>query len=216
MKRKFILAHRGWWTAPEEQNSTVALERAIEAGFGIETDIRDRDGELVISHNPPLINIKTPSLSWLLGRCRAHNYDGVLAINIKSDGLAKLVSAQLSEHPDIQTFVFDMSVPDMLGYLEANLSVFSRMSEHETKPACENQSAGIWLDSFGLQFPQGDVLKRLVEEYRSVAVVSPELHGREHRQFWAEIRQTVSLYPDLVSLCTDFPDEAEQFFAELS
>ena len=49
-----ILAHRGFWTEPAEKNSREALERAFREGFGIETDIRDRNGALVVSHDPPV------------------------------------------------------------------------------------------------------------------------------------------------------------------
>lgn len=39
-----------------EQNKLVAFKRAINFGFGIETDIRDFNGKLVISHDLPNIN----------------------------------------------------------------------------------------------------------------------------------------------------------------
>jgi glycerophosphoryl diester phosphodiesterase len=51
--RSRILAHRGYWLEPGEKNSLSAFRRAFEGGFGIETDIRDLDGELVVSHDPP-------------------------------------------------------------------------------------------------------------------------------------------------------------------
>jgi hypothetical protein len=41
-----ILAHRGWWTSREHQNSLDALTRALTAGFGVEADIRDCAGRL--------------------------------------------------------------------------------------------------------------------------------------------------------------------------
>ena len=46
-----IVAHRGCWYSEEEKNTKEALIRAFEKRFGIETDIRDRNGQLVISHN---------------------------------------------------------------------------------------------------------------------------------------------------------------------
>ena len=47
-----ILAHRGRWRSPSEKNSEGAFRAALSAGYGIETDIRDFDGRLVISHDP--------------------------------------------------------------------------------------------------------------------------------------------------------------------
>ena len=48
-----ILAHRGCWGQSVKRNSFEALKRALEEGFGIETDFRDCNGVIVISHDPP-------------------------------------------------------------------------------------------------------------------------------------------------------------------
>lgn len=48
-----ILAHRGFWKEETEKNTKIAFERAFNSGFGIETDLRDIKGEIVISHNMP-------------------------------------------------------------------------------------------------------------------------------------------------------------------
>lgn len=48
-----IIAHRGYWLNPSEKNTTLAFSRALQYGFGIETDFRDFDGALVVSHDPP-------------------------------------------------------------------------------------------------------------------------------------------------------------------
>ena len=48
-----ILAHRGFWQSEDEKNTKVAFERAFDNGFGIETDLRDIKGTIVISHNMP-------------------------------------------------------------------------------------------------------------------------------------------------------------------
>ena len=46
-----ILAHRGLWTQTEEKNTVSAIKYAFQSGFGIETDLRDFQEKLVISHN---------------------------------------------------------------------------------------------------------------------------------------------------------------------
>ena len=56
MKKSNILAHRGLWFCEEEKNSSNALFKALDLGFGIETDVRDLCGELIISHDPPMLN----------------------------------------------------------------------------------------------------------------------------------------------------------------
>ena len=54
MDRCNILAHRGVWGSKEEQNSRSAIRHALVGSFGIETDIRDHDGQVVLSHDIPL------------------------------------------------------------------------------------------------------------------------------------------------------------------
>ena len=48
-----ILSHRGFWLNPEEKNKQISFKRAVDCGYGIETDIRDYNGKLVISHDIP-------------------------------------------------------------------------------------------------------------------------------------------------------------------
>ena len=48
-----VLSHRGYWKTAVEKNTPTAFKRSFELGFGTETDVRDRNGELVISHDMP-------------------------------------------------------------------------------------------------------------------------------------------------------------------
>ncbi len=48
-------AHRGLHSEDAAENSITAFSRAVEAGYGIELDVRlSRDGELVVFHDPTL------------------------------------------------------------------------------------------------------------------------------------------------------------------
>ena len=84
MDKGSILAHRGWWQKESEKNTPAALVRALSAGFGIETDIRDLNGELVISHDPPVDSQTTAN--WLFNQYNKIKANGRIALNIKSDG----------------------------------------------------------------------------------------------------------------------------------
>ncbi len=110
-----ILAHRGWWTDPAEKNSEVAFRRAFAAGFGIETDVRDQNGELKISHDMP-VGDDLMTLSRLLELWAEYPGAGTIALNIKADGLQAGVVAAFAAQP-APVFCFDMAVPDALGYL---------------------------------------------------------------------------------------------------
>jgi hypothetical protein len=71
-----------------------------------------------------------------------------LALNIKSDGLQVLVKKYLMDYEIRDYFVFDMSVPDTLGYLKHGLQVFVRQSEYEPVPVFYDSAAGVWMDCF--------------------------------------------------------------------
>src|SRR3546814_1451366 len=92
-----ILAHRGFWNVPEEKNSWTAIERAFASGFGIETDIRDQHGRLVISHDPP--SGRCIDFQDVLALHRRHGAPGPMALNVKADGLQGLFTAEFAGAP---------------------------------------------------------------------------------------------------------------------
>ena len=66
-----IIAHRGAsWHEPE--NTLPAFERAIELGAdAIELDVRaDREGRLVVTHDPPVHGAAYPTLEEAIDLCR--------------------------------------------------------------------------------------------------------------------------------------------------
>lgn len=173
-----FLAHRGLWTEPHRRNSRSAIRDAFQHGFGVETDIRDHDGRLVISHD--MATGETMPLSDLLTDYDAAGRPGQLALNIKADGLTATLLQELDAFDNMREhiFVFDMSVPDMLHYLRKGISVFTRFSEYEPVPPLEAQADGIWMDCFvNLWVDPEDVVRRIRKGQR-LAIVSPELHGR--------------------------------------
>ena len=141
-----IIAHRGMWSKLQEKNTLTAFKRALEHGFGIETDFRDRDGRLVISHDLPDEN--SISAETFFDLCNQYTDADPHAINIKSDGLQTLHASHVKEWPSKRYFIFDMSVPDTLGYLKAQLNTFSRVSEHETYQDFGGKTKGVWVDGF--------------------------------------------------------------------
>lgn len=200
-----IIAHRGMWDRPEEQNTLEAFARAFSAGFGIETDVRDCAGRLVISHNPP--SGSEPDFEACLDIPGSR--DMPIAINVKSDGLAGALHGLCSRKRLSRRFVFDMSVPDMRQQLAAGNPVYARMSEVEKTPPWQNELAGIWLDGFAGLWYGANILAALLEHF-GVCVVSQELHGRDHSAQWAMLRPYAA-YENLM-LCTDLPGQAQEYF----
>lgn len=204
-----VLSHRGYWLEEHERNQRIAFDRSFRLSFGTETDLRDANGEIVISHDVPTGVELT--FKQLLELYRQHS-DGdlPLALNVKADGLASLVKKALSSMPGLDAFMFDMAVPDMLSYFQAGIPVFTRMSEVEREPPWFDQSAGIWLDSFGPTWFNEKLVCELLSTGKRVCIVSSELHKREPLDLWTMLAPH-SNETNLL-LCTDQPELARDFF----
>jgi glycerophosphoryl diester phosphodiesterase len=106
-----VIAHRGaCWNAPE--NTLEAFELAIEEGADyVEFDVRDREGELVICHNPgPPAGVATleEALGLLCGRVG-------LAVELKEPNLAERTLQALRKHDvDSDELVFLSFLADEL------------------------------------------------------------------------------------------------------
>lgn len=204
-----ILSHRGYWLHAQEKNTVAAFERSFALGYGTETDVRDLAGQLVISHDPPQGGELTlAQLLALAGRDQP-----MLAINIKADGLARLVAQEMARHAYTNWFVFDMSVPDTRAQLDAGNPTYVRMSDIEPAPPFMGVASGVWLDAFESDAWRIDALARLLERDMQVCLVSPELHRRAHQPFWQQLKASSLHLHGKVALCTDLPEQASTFFA---
>lgn len=208
-----IISHRGYWITPDQKNTEIAFGRSFEKCFGIETDIRDCDGHLVVSHNVPAGAVMSVASLFKLTNSYPCSCQERLtfALNIKSDGLAEMVGEVLEEYPELDCFVFDMSVPDMRSFLLSGIPVFTRLSEFEQSPVWLSQSAGVWLDCFESEWYSIKLIEELLLEGKRVCIVSPELHGRPYRDQWKKLRDIDDCQ---LMLCTDYPADAEAYFAK--
>jgi hypothetical protein len=206
MRDILMLAHRGWWTARAEQNTMVAFRRALVAGHGIETDVRDFAGRLVIAHDPP----RSDALPFEAFLDLAAQYPTLpLAINIKSDGLAQAVTAAMREANHMDWFAFDMSVPDSLAWRRVGAPFLTRRSEYEEPGRLDAEAAGIWLDCFEADWWKDELVEDLLANGKIVAVVSPELHGRDPRPIWQRLRALRDDGRGRLMLCTDHPEQGD-------
>jgi hypothetical protein len=205
-----IFAHRGLWSWSSLKNSREALTTALRHGYGLETDIRDQCGELVISHDPPT-NGAWP-LRELLEEYNKIGATGTLAFNIKADGLAAELHRLVQAYQIDRYFVFDMSIPDMLQYDQLNIPFFSRRSEFESQIVAVDRCTGIWLDAFESDWYDAETIVGLLELNKYVAVVSPEIHGRDPRPVWELLRGIVRPRSP-IHCCTDRPDEFQKWMS---
>jgi hypothetical protein len=199
------IAHRGLWKEKSDQNTLESFQRAFDSGFGVELDVRDKDGRLVVSHDP--ISYRD-SLDFEQIVELFKQYDDKLAINIKSDGLLSMLMSFLGEIDESRYFIFDMSVPETLTYLKSSLSTYMRISEYEDFSELHKKSNGIWLDAFENDWWIGK--NQIFEDSKPICVVSPELHGREKTKAWNYLKDTN--FRNELYICTDEPELAKIFF----
>jgi glycerophosphoryl diester phosphodiesterase len=153
-----IIAHRGYWKNKDESNTLQAFKRAIDLGFGIETDFRDLNGELVIAHDPPTID-SAIKIQDFLDLYATRQGALTLAMNIKADGLQQLIIDFIQAGKIESYFVFDMSFPDMRLYAQKNINFYTRLSEFEPLSMFNGQASGIWVDSFEHEWLDAKVIK---------------------------------------------------------
>lgn len=137
-----VIAHRGWWHTPDEQNTLTAFARAFDAGIGVELDVRDWNGELVVSHDPPFMK---PADIYAYAGCSLTTFSevlellgdrpNVLAVNVKSCGLAPLFAKLRAP---ANWFFFDLPPYEYREYKKYGLI--------EVSPAISNELFGCEAD----------------------------------------------------------------------
>jgi hypothetical protein len=208
-----ILSHRGYWKEPAEKNLPISFGRSFSLGFGTETDIRDYKGELVISHD--IADEKCITAKEMFEIYNKFDNTLPLALNIKADGLQAKLKELLKLFNITNYFVFDMSVPDGLGYLKQNIKAFTRESEYEKIPSFYDEACGVWLDEFQGHWITKDVVESHLRNNKQICIVSPDLHKREYKAEWEHyklIKKELGI--NNLMLCTDYPEEAKEFFSE--
>lgn len=225
MSHFIILAHRGNVRGPdrETENTVEAYRVAVEAGFGLEIDVRrDRAGGFYISHD---IANRTEAncLEAFEPVFRAHA-DCVVAVNVKELGyeldLAQLVQRGVFGN---RAFLFDAELlePRNRGRTQrlvrrtlATQAVLlaNRVSDRdETVEQClEIPGEVVWADEFDRFWLDQPTIQRLRASGRRIYVISPELHGfdRDLRlQRWADFKRW-----QVDGICTDFANDAHAYF----
>ncbi len=202
-RNKEIIAHRGWWKAENEKNTKTAFERAFDSGFGVETDLRDIKGEIVISHNMPRGNEMSfeDLLKLLDGRALT------LALNIKADGMADEIKRLLEKYNVSNYFTFDMSIPEMVYQHKTGLNVFTGLSDIVPEPIMYERAIGVWLDCFNSDWFGEAEIQNILNQDKKVCIVSPDLHKREYKSVWEKYKKMKE-----IMLCTDYPQEAKEYF----
>lgn len=206
-----MIAHRGYWKTAEEKNSIGALYRALDAGYGFETDLRDYCGRLVISHN--IADESCTSAEKIFEYYHNRECAVQLALNVKADGIQDLLEKLLEKYSITNYFLFDMSVPEQVVNKNRGITFYTRHSDIEESCVLYEHAAGVWLDSFyDDEWLTEDVIHRHIDAGKPVCIVSPELHQKPQGRVWKMLKDCCLHKSELVSLCTDIPDNAKEYF----
>lgn len=207
-----IISHRGYWKEHVEKNQIHAFKRSFSLGFGTETDVRDLNGKIIISHDMPSSEDDCLTFDDFLKIYTSYDNSLPIAINIKADGLQSELKESLHKYGVFNYRLFDMSLPDLIATKKLRLEFLTRLSDIENEPLLLDDSKGIWLDSFESDWFDENDIKDFLKIGKEVWIVSPELHGREHISVWQMLKKSNLLTDKMIILCTDFPELAKEFF----
>jgi hypothetical protein len=187
-------------------NTSEALLK-IPTKSGVEIDIRSRDDQLILHHDPfcdgELLS------DWL------KNYKHkLLILNVKEEGLEPQILSLMEKYCIDHFFFLDQSFPFIIKSLNAGEKRTAvRVSEYEsieTALKVAGNAQWVWVDCF-TKFPinQNEAL-RLKENFK-ICIVSPELQGRSDINEIIQLKnllREINLKPDAV--CTKRSDIWEQ------
>lgn len=220
------MAHRANLTGPRSvaENSLAACTKALQLGFGLETDLRrDVAGQFYISHDahPRTAENSLEGYSKLF----SEHPEAELAINVKELGYeGALIELMSSGRLGKSCFYFDFEllqlkhpgsaqrrIRSLPGGNQTRLA--SRLSDHNENMAQCLSIPGevVWADEFDSLWLSEQVVKSVKEAGRLFYVISPEIHGfdlQTTRKRWQDFK---SWHID--GICTDYALEAKEFFS---
>lgn len=160
--------------------NTVSELIQVPSKFGVEIDLRDEAGEIILQHDPFLPkNVLTSDL--FVDFLKKYNH-GTLILNIKSERIEHKVLDQLKAFNITDYFFLDSSFPMI--YLMSNLGEnnfalrYSECEGIDTIRSMKGKVNWVWVDCFS-KLP---INKIIYDEIKGmgykVCLVSPELQGR--------------------------------------
>ena len=208
-----MIAHRGhWWPFRSKQNTLPALLEALDAGYGIETDVRrSQNGMLVLAHDPEQVNGAIPLIEFL-GKVKRGPEVLPLLFDIKEPEVVRELALTLERFFLLgQSYLFDFELVSAQVPEVFRLQCLQRRSDrYEPHIQYGPTKAGIWLDQFDSDWVTSTTLELEGPSNRNVFLVSSELHGR------AIDLAKVRSWEKATGICTDIPHLFEQLFKDES
>ena len=188
--------------------NTIEELASVEPAYGVEIDLRNHNGELILAHDPFSADL-VHFIDWL----KFYHHD-MIVLNIKEEGLETKILEVVSAL-NVQNFFFlDQSFPFLFKTLisgESRTAIrFSDLESIDTVTRTLNMSVTkpkwLWIDSFSGEWSHLKELDKIKSLGLNVCLASPELHGRNLDLELREIRKSASAR-DIDSVCTKFPEK---------
>ncbi len=156
-------------------NSVKELD-SLPSQYGVELDLRDSNGELIIVHNP--FENGENFEEYL-----KHYHHGTMIVNVKSERIEFKILEYLEKYNIKDYFFLDSSIPMMYLLSEKgclNSAVrFSEIEPIELALAMKDRVKWVWVDCFSHLPINKDNYRILKEAGLKLCLVSPELQGRD-------------------------------------
>jgi hypothetical protein len=181
-------------------NSLKELEK-VPVNRGVEIDIRDYDGDLILGHDPLTGGQKLSQ--WL------KNYKHAFCIfNVKCDGLESAIET-LAQQAGVKNYFFlDCANPTLVSLARrGQKKVAVRFSEYEPLEAAlafKGLIDWVWVDCF-TRLPLNQQNYKILKQHFKICLVSPELQ-KHSRETIVEYKNILKKMP-LDAVCTDFPED---------
>jgi hypothetical protein len=155
-------------------NTLEQLEEISET-MPVEFDVRDSNGKCIVEHDPFKLGIP---LDIYLDKCKKR----FLIVNIKSEGIEKVVLDMLRLRGIDRFFMLDCTIPVLYKFaLQEEHRFAVRLSEVEPLEFVihwKDKAEWIWVDCFSKNILTKDLEIKLHSLGFKLCIVSPELHGR--------------------------------------
>lgn len=144
--------------------------------YGVELDLRDEAGEIIISHDPFVQGERFEDY------LKAYHH-GTMILNVKSERI-ELKILEMIKNADVKSYFFlDSSFPMIyLLSMQGESNVALRFSEFEGMDTIRNMAGKVqwvWVDCFS-RFPlTHDMYQEMKALGYKLCMVSPELQGRD-------------------------------------
>ena len=180
--------------------NTISQLKSVSKEYGIEVDVRYRDKDLILHHDP---FVDGENFDEFL-----KNFNHRLIIlNIKTEGIEDAVINLLKKYDIKNYFFLDLSLPFLIKYAkkgEKNIAV--RFSEYEPLEFIlkfKGLVDWVWVDCFN-NLPLDDNNYKILKNDFKICLVSPELQGypvERIREF-----KTILKNKPVDAVCTKAPE----------